>query len=346
VLALAAGWTTGRSAPESAFAQGGSLPDFTGIAKELSPAIVNVSTTSKASGRSTLPPGLEPFERFFGPLPRGPFPQRSLGSGFVVDEKGLVVTNHHVVDGADEILVKFPDGNEKKAKLLGSDPKTDLAVLRVEGVDGLHALPLGDSDTLAVGEWVLAVGNPFGLDNTVTAGIVSAKGRHLGAGPYDDFIQTDASINPGNSGGPLIDLRGRVVGINTAIFSQTGGNIGIGFAIPANLAKDVVPQLEQHGRVTRGWLGVAIQPVTRAIADSLSLEKAEGALVAEVTEGSPADKAGVKVGDVIVQYDGRAIKSSDELPTLVARTEIGKSVELRMRRADAEQTVQVTVGKL
>ncbi|MGH7820881.1 MAG: DegQ family serine endoprotease, partial [Candidatus Binatia bacterium] len=286
------------------------------------------------------------FERFFGPMPRRPFRQKSLGSGFVIDKRGSILTNNHVIEDADEIIVKLSDGTEHEAKVLGRDKKTDIALLRVEGATKAEPLTLGNSDSLQVGEWVMAIGNPFGLENTVTAGIVSAKGRHIGAGPYDSFIQTDASINPGNSGGPLINLKGEVVGLNTAIFSRSGGNIGIGFATPINLAKDLIPELEAKGRVTRGWLGVLIQKVTPEIADSLGLEEATGALVADVMKDGPAKEAGIEVGDVIVEFNGQEVKESNELPLLVARTGVGQTVKVRVIRGKSEKAFEVKIGEL
>ncbi|MFQ5542642.1 MAG: trypsin-like peptidase domain-containing protein, partial [Candidatus Binatia bacterium] len=285
------------------------LPNFVGLAKRLTPVVVNISTTQASGGGQQVIPSpfgeQDPFgefwRRFFGdPLPRGPFRQKSLGSGFIINRDGFILTNNHVVENSDKILVKLSDGREFQADLVGRDSKTDIALIKIDADRDLPTAPLGDSEKLEVGEWVLAIGNPFGLEHSVTSGIVSAKGRHIGAGPYDNFIQTDASINPGNSGGPLMNLRGEVVGINTAIFSRGGGNIGIGFAIPVNLAKELLPQLKSKGKVTRGWLGVVIQRVTPAIAESLGLDKARGALVANVSKDAPADKAGVKVGDVII----------------------------------------------
>jgi serine protease Do len=287
----------------------------------------------------------EPYERFFGPRPQGK--QHSLGSGFVIDKEGLIVTNNHVVENADEIVVQTSSDKKYKAKLVGRDPKTDIAIIRIEP-DGEQLMPvnLGNSDELRVGDWIFAIGNPFGLSNTVTAGIVSAKGRNIGQGSYDDFIQTDAAINPGNSGGPLVNLRGEVVGINSAIFSRSGGNIGIGFAIPINLAKELLPQLKDKGKVTRGWLGVYIQKVTPEIAESLRLKSAQGALVADVMDDTPAGEAGIEVGDVIVDFDGHPVKESTDLPHLVARTAIGKNAEVRLFRDGVEKTVTVKVGEL
>jgi serine protease Do len=336
------------------------LPDFVDLAKRSFPAVVNISTTSTngdAGGRRDSEEGGqsgprspfgEPFERFFGPgqLPRRSFKQKSLGSGFLIDTRGLILTNNHVVEDADEIVVKLSDGTERKATLLGRDKKTDVALIRIDKAPAVTPIVFGDSDRLQVGEWVMAIGNPFGLENTVTAGIVSAKGRHIGAGPYDNFIQTDASINPGNSGGPLINLRGEVVGINSAIFSRGGGNIGIGFASPINIAKDLLPDLESHGRVTRGWLGVLIQKVTPEIAESLGVTDTSGALVAEVVKDGPARQAGIQVGDVIVEYDGNPVKDSVDLPLLVARTPVGKVVKVRVTRGQSEKSIDVKVQKL
>jgi serine protease Do len=279
-------------------------------------------------------------------MPRGPQRQRSLGSGFIIDGDGSILTNNHVVENASKIVVKLSDDQEYEAKVIGRDQKTDIAIIRIDGKPNLPAASLGDSDKLEVGEWVVAIGNPFGLDSTVTSGIVSAKGRHIGQGPYDNFIQTDASINPGNSGGPLINLRGEVIGINTAIFSRTGGNIGIGFAIPINLVKELLPQLRCKGKVTRGYLGVLIQKVTPEIAESLGMDKASGALVANVSKDGPADKAGVKVGDVIVEFDGKEVKDSGDLPILVARTAVDKKARLKVLRDKKEVMLTVAVGEL
>jgi len=272
--------------------------------------------------------------------------QRATGSGFIIRGDGIILTNNHVVEHAKEITVALSDSRELSAKVLGRDPKTDLAVLKVESKDPLPVVQLGDSDSLAVGDWVVAIGNPFGLNNTVTAGIVSAKGRAIGQGPYDHFIQTDASINPGNSGGPLFDEHGNVVGINTAIFSQGGGNIGIGFAIPINLAKELVPQLEESGHVTRGWLGVSIQKLTPDLAESMGAGGAHGALVAQVTPDSPAAKAGLAPGDVITKWDGKPVQEPGDLSTLVAGTPVGKTVSLGVDRDGKSREVEVTVAKL
>ena len=334
--------------------QGQGLPNFVSLAKRLSPAVVNISTTqvSAEAPFSRSPFGEDdPFSefrrRFFGgPFPRGPSRQMSLGSGFIIDREGLILTNNHVVENAEKIVVRLSDEREFEAKVVGRDPKTDIAVIKINAKGDLPVAPLGDSRRLEVGEWVLAIGNPFGLEHTVTAGIVSAKGRRIGAGPYDNFIQTDASVNPGNSGGPLINIRGEVVGINTAIFSRGGGNIGIGFAIPINLVKELLPQLKLKGRVTRGWLGVVIQRVTPAIAESLGLDEARGALVANVSKDAPADRGGVKVGDVIIEFDESKVEESKDLPIIVAQTPVGKGVKVKVVREGKELVLSVTIGEL
>ncbi|MGH7796444.1 MAG: DegQ family serine endoprotease [Candidatus Binatia bacterium] len=341
---------------------------FVDLARKLAPIVVNISTTiapeSRTPGRpgqrQPAPdpfgqePGGDPFDfwrRFFGdpfglPDPRGA-PRQGLGSGFIIDANGLILTNNHVVENADKITVRLPDRNEYSAEVVGRDPRTDIAVIRIseKGVN-LPVAPLGDSSKLEVGEWVIAMGSPFGLDNSITAGIVSAKGRWIGAGAYDNFIQTDASINPGNSGGPLINMRGEVVGINTAIFSRTGGNLGIGFAIPINLAKDIVPQLVKKGKVTRGWLGVSIQRITPELAESLRLKEQRGALVAGVEPGSPAEQAGIKTGDVIVEYNGEKVTDSTQLPILVAQTDVGKNVKVSVLRDQRPVPLTVNIGEL
>jgi len=331
------------------------LPDFVPLAKKLGPVVVNISTTQAIKQRPTPPqtpfggddPMSEFWRRFFGdPFPQGPFRRQGLGSGLIVDRDGTILTNNHVIENAEKIMVKLQDDREFEGKVIGRDAKTDIAVLKIDAKAGLSAAPLGDSDRLEVGEWVVALGSPFGLANTITAGIVSAKGRSIGAGPYDNFIQTDASINPGNSGGPLVNLRGEVVGINTAIFSRTGGNMGVGFAIPINLVKELLPELKSKGKVTRGWLGVAIQQVTPELATSLGISSARGALVSSVVEGGPAERAGVRVGDVIVEYDGREIKESSQLPIVVARTEVGKRVQVRVLREKKELPITVTIEEL
>jgi serine protease Do len=340
------------------FRTSGALPDFVPLAKKMRPIVVNISSTQMSEGRGGSQEFGSPFgeedpfndfwRRFFGgPVPRGPQRQRSLGSGFIIDGDGSIVTNNHVVENAQKIVVKLlADDQEYEAKVVGRDPKTDIAVIKINAKTPLPTATLGDSDRLEVGEWVVAIGNPFGLDSTVTSGIVSAKGRHIGQGPYDNFIQTDASINPGNSGGPLINLRGEVIGINTAIFSRTGGNMGIGFAIPINLAKELLPQLRGKGKVVRGYLGVLIQKVTPEIADSLGMDKGYGALVANVSKDGPAEKAGVKVGDVIIEFDGKEVRDSGDLPILVARTPVEKKVRMKVLRDKKEVMLSVSVGEL
>jgi serine protease Do len=338
------------SAPAIVAGQG--LPDFASLAKRLGPSVVNVSTTAV---RKTAQEGPnfgddqmgQFFQRFFGaPVPRGPQRQSGLGSGFIIDKSGIVLTNYHVVDGAQKIVVTLDDGKNYDAKVLGKDQRSDIAVIKIDAGRDLPAAALGDSDRLEVGEWVMAIGNPFGLDHTVTSGIVSAKGRQIGAGPYDNFIQTDASINPGNSGGPLINLRGEVVGINTAIFSQSGGNIGIGFAIPANSVKELLPQLENKGRVVRGFIGTAVQKITPELAESMGLKESRGALVADVTKGGPSERAGLKSGDVIVEFDHKAIRDSADLPQQVARVAPGASVTVKIVRDGKEMSLPLTVGEL
>jgi serine protease Do len=324
---------------------------FAALARESAPGVVNVQT-SKTVARA--PQGLpdfpfpELFREFFGaPSERQPrgreFRVPSLGTGFILSPDGYILTNNHVVEGVDRIEVIFSDRSQAEARIVGQDPKTDLALIRVEGRSDLHALPLGDSDQVLPGDWVVAIGNPFGLEHTVTAGIVSAKGRDIGQGPYDDFIQTDAAINPGNSGGPLLDLRGEVVGINTAINPQANT---IGFAVPINMAKEILPQLREEGRVTRGWLGVAIQPLTPELAEALELSTREGALVGQVSPGSPAAEAGIERGDVIQRFAGEPIREMRDLPRRVSRTPIGRRVEVEVLRGKDRKTFEVTIGKL
>jgi serine protease Do len=346
-------------APSSDVRNTNPLPDFVALSKKMRPVVVNISTTQVSESRGQQGPqefgspfGEEdPFNEFWrrffgGPMPRGPQRQRSLGSGFIIDADGSILTNNHVVENAQKIVVKLADEQEYEAKVIGRDPKTDIAVIKIDAKVNFTPASLGDSDRLEVGEWVMAIGNPFGLDSTVTSGIVSAKGRHIGQGPYDNFIQTDASINPGNSGGPLINLRGEVIGINTAIFSRTGGNIGIGFAIPVNLVKELLPQLRGKGKVTRGYLGVLIQKVTPEIAESLGMDKSQGALVANVSKDGPADKSGVKVGDVILEFDGKEVKDSGDLPMIVARTPVDRKVRMKVLRDKKELNLSVVVGEL
>ena len=319
----------------------GGLPDFSKLAERLAPSVVNISTESEETEGDAQQRAMQnPFESFQGP-------RRSLGSGFVFDKEGYIITNAHVVEDATKIVVRLHDEREVEAKVIGSDTKTDIAVIRIEGAENLVPVSLGNSEDLKVGEWVLAIGNPFGLDHTLTAGIVSAKGRRISRrNPYDDFIQTDAAINPGNSGGPLVNLAGQVIGINSAIFSQGGGNIGIGFAIPINMAREIVPQLKEVGHVTRGWLGVKIQPVDPDIAKSLGLDESKGALVAEVFKDSPALAAGIQVGDVIVAFDGTEVAKSVDLPSLVAGTPVGKESQLVVLRNGQRMTLAIEIAKL
>jgi serine protease Do len=327
---------------------------FSELVKKVSPSVVNISAVKMVKGMDPMPFGnpsdsqdqLRDFlQKFFGhPFPKE-FTQRSLGSGFIIDKDGFILTNNHVVEETEEIQVKLSDGTEFKAKVIGRDSKTDLALIRINATSSLQPLDLGDSDTLEVGDWVLAIGSPFALGNTVTAGIVSAKYRRIGAGAYDDFIQTDASINPGNSGGPLLNTSGQVVGINTAIFSGGGGSIGIGFAIPINMAKELLPQLRK-GKVVRGWLGVMVQQITPALKDKLGLQSEEGALVSQVTPGGPAANAGIQRGDVIISFDGKKIKNMHDLPFIVATTPVGKQVQVEVIRKGEKKTFEVKVGEL
>ena len=341
-------------------------PTFADLAERLLPAVVNISTTQtiKADRNQQgdrrrgpeipqFPPG-SPFEEFFKDFfdrqqqrpDSAPRRAQSLGSGFVVDASGYIVTNNHVIADADEIKVILHDDTQLNAKVIGRDTKTDLALLKVEPAKPLTAVKFGNSDQTRVGDWVLAIGNPFGLGGSVTAGIVSARARDINAGPYDDFLQTDASINRGNSGGPMFNLQGEVIGINTAIFSPSGGSVGIGFAIPSSLAKPVVEQIRKHGRVRRGWLGVQIQSVTDEIAESLGLDKAKGALVARVTENSPAAKGKVESGDVIVRFDGKDVPDMKRLPRLVAETPVDKTVKVDLWRKGKQLSLDVKIGEL
>jgi serine protease Do len=333
----------------------GSPQSFADLAERLAPSVVNIRVTKveRVMGPGLMgPEGFGPdapfgelFRHFFRNMPQRPreFRQQGAGSGFIIGRDGLIVTNDHVVEGAKEVTVTLATKEEFPARVIGRDPKTDIALVKIEPRGALPVAALGDSDRLRVGDWVIAVGNPFGLNNTVTAGIVSAKGRVIGAGPYDDFIQTDASINPGNSGGPLFNLQGEVVGINTAIIPS---GQGIGFAVPVNLAKSLLPQLEARGEVTRGYLGVNIQAITPELAKSLNLEGREGALVADVRKESPAEAAGIKPGDVITQFDGKEIADMHALPRLVAATPIDKEVPVTILRDGTERVVRVRVGRM
>jgi serine protease Do len=324
--------------------------DIPQLFKEVSPAVVNISTTqvlklNRPRMRNPFGPQ-DPFDdffhNFFGRMPKEQ-KRKSLGSGFIVSPDGYILTNNHVVEKADEVTVTLLDKEEFKAKVVGTDPKIDIALIKIDTKKKLTYAALGDSDRLDVGEWVVAIGNPFGLGHTVTTGIVSAKGRIIGSGPYDDFIQTDASINPGNSGGPLFNLKGEVVGINTAIVQ---GGQGIGFATPIQLAKSVLDQLREKGKVTRGWLGVYIQPLTADAAENLGISGRRGALVSDVTSGGPAEKAGIRSGDVIVGFDGKEIRDEHELPQIVASTKPGKSVDVRLLRGGKETTVAVKIAEM
>jgi serine protease Do len=355
--------------PTAAFAREAPA-SFADLAAELLPGVVNVASSQSLEARAEkglpdLPngPSTSPFEQFFHDFmernrPGGhgggggdhelPLPKKmqSLGSGFVVDPAGIIVTNNHVIDGADEITITLHDGTSLKGKLIGRDERTDVAVVKVNPDKPLHALKFGDSDAHRVGDWVLAIGNPFGLGGTVTAGIISARGRDIQQGPYDDFIQTDAPINRGNSGGPLFDMDGNVIGINTAIYSPSGGSIGIGFAIPSNLARTVVDQLVKYGHARRGWLGVRIQQVTPDIAESLGLKVPGGAMVAGVNDGGPADKAHIHNGDIILKFNNQDVKEMRNLPRLVAETPIGRNVPVEVWRDGKDETIQATVGEM
>jgi serine protease Do len=321
------------------------LPDFVALADKLGPAVVNISTEQAGpapaeSEGGSEGGGNEPFNEFGEPFgePHG----RSLGSGFIINAAGYILTNDHVIESGREIIVTTKDGNQYKASVAGRDAKTDIALLKIYAKHDLPIAPLGDSDDVKVGQWVMTIGDPFGFDHTVTAGIISAKGRFI-PGNYDEFIQTDAAINPGNSGGPLINIRGEVVGVNSAIFTRTGSNTGIGFAIPVNLVKEELPQLREHGKVVRGWLGIYVQRVTPAIADSMGLEEPRGALVAEVLSEGPAKGAGIKRGDVIAAYNGTPIEDSRELPLMVARTPLGHNATLRIVRDKKYIDLPVTI---
>jgi serine protease Do len=340
-------------------AQAGSLPDFTELVAENGDAVVNISTHNKVSnktGSSMLPPGMEIpegsgiddlFKKFFEQGPSTPQPKESesLGSGFVLSEDGYILTNHHVIKDAEEIIVRFSDRTEMTATLLGSDERSDVALLKVE-VTGLKTVKLGDSNELKVGEWVLAIGSPFGFDYSATVGIVSALGRSLPSDSYVPFIQTDVAINPGNSGGPLFNLDGDVIGINSQIYSRTGGFMGVSFAIPIDTVMNVVEQIKSQGYVSRGWLGVVIQDVTGELAESFGLDKPKGALVSRVVADSPAEKAGFKAGDVILEFDGKEVPTSSDLPPIVGRTIVGKAVDVQVMRDSKQITVPVSIEEL
>jgi serine protease Do len=349
ILALAlpsvsGGPAAARPAPDS----------FAPLAARLLPTVVNISTsqTLKAPPRGAvpqLPPGspLEDlFKNFLGPKQGRPRHVTSLGSGFIIDPSGFIVTNNHVIENSEQITVSLQDGTEMPARLVGRDAKTDIALLKVSPKKPLPATRFGDSDKAQIGDWVIAIGDPFGIGSTVTAGIVSARNRNINAGPYDDFIQTDAPINRGNSGGPLFNMDGDVIGINSAIFTPSGGSIGIGFAIPANLAREVTGQLRQFGVARRGWIGVRIQQVTAEIAEGMGLPSRQGALVADVTKGGPAARAGLVNGDLITSFDGKSVPDDRALPRIVADTPIGKTVNIDVLRRGRKQTMHITVLKL
>ena len=338
------------AAPVAAAAQ---LPDFTELVDKQGPAVVNISTTQ--SVRNPLLPQIpnlqedDPFYEFFRrfipqPGPRE-FQSQSLGSGFIISQDGYILTNAHVVEAADEITVKLTDKREFKAKVIGTDRRTDIALIKIDS-GGLPAVRFGDPTKLRVGEWVLAIGSPFGFENTVTAGIVSAKGRSLPQENYVPFIQTDVAVNPGNSGGPLFNLRGEVVGINSQIYSRTGGFMGLSFAIPIDVANDIARQLRTTGKVTRGRIGVVIQPLTKELADGFGLSRPQGALVNSVEKGGPADKAGVEPGDVILRFDGKAVASSEDLPRIVGATRPGTKVTMQVWRNKSPRDLQVVVGEM
>ncbi len=329
--------------------------NFSELAERARPGVVNIRTVKTLKGSGPVfrhfygnPFGEKnPFGDFFGPFPwgepSGDFKQQSLGSGFIISREGYIVTNNHVIENADQIKVKLASNKEYDAEVVGRDPKTDVALIKIAPSNDLTPLQMGDSDRLQVGSWVVAIGSPFGLEQTVTAGIVSAKGRTIGSGPYDDFIQTDASINPGNSGGPLINMKGEVVGINTAIIAS---GQGIGFAIPINMGKQIVSQLKETGRVTRGWLGVGIQEITSDLARSFGLKETKGALVSQVFKGGPAEKAGIEQGDIILEFDGKPIDEFAELPRIVATTPVGKTVTITVFREGKVITHKATVAQM
>lgn len=343
-LVVRASMAAGAASPPFSFAP---------IVRPVKPAVVNISTTQTVRpqgmpGLGELDPN-DPFYQFFRHfLPEMPrsFTQRSLGSGVIIDPEGYIVTNAHVVQNADRIVVKLDDKREFEARRIGVDDKTDVALLKIPAPGDVTVAVMGDSDSLQVGDWVLAIGNPFGLSETVTAGIISALGRVIGQGPYDNFIQTDASINPGNSGGPLIDTQGKIVGINAAIYSQSGGSVGIGFAIPINAVKTVVEQLKTRGKVVRGWLGLTVQDITPELARSFGLRRAQGALVANVAPHGPGARAGLERGDVILEYDGIEIDEAHQVPVLIAETKIGKRVTMKILRQGEVLDLEMTVAEM
>ncbi len=328
--------------------------DFSSLAESLSPAVVNIRTEKMINGGGRVyrhfspspqrkgDPGQEFFGRFFGNGPQGEFRQKSLGSGFIIDKQGYIVTNNHVIDQAAKIKVILKSGEEFDAQVIGRDPNTDLALIRIKSGKDLPVVNLGSSEDMKVGQWIIAIGSPFGLEHTVTSGIVSAKGRVIGSGPYDDFIQTDASINPGNSGGPMINMNGEVVGINTAIIA---GGQGIGFAIPMDMAKGIIDQLKNNGSVTRGWLGVGIRDLSDEIAEYYGVKDKEGTLVIEVYPGDPAEKAGIRPQDIIIEVDGEKVASSRDLTGVIAGANIGKTVNVKVLRDGKEETFKVKIRK-
>jgi len=321
---------------------------FSQVAEKVAPAVVNINTVTRgAGGRTPIEEffGDEFFRRFFGEVPEREQVLRSLGSGVIVDPSGIVLTNAHVVERATEIEAVTADGKKHKAKLVGVDRRTDLAVLRLQGGAPYPAASLGDSDKMKVGDWVLAIGSPFGLQQTVTAGIISAKGRSIGQGPFDDFLQTDAAINPGNSGGPLVNMSGEVVGINSAILSRSGGNVGIGFSIPVNMAKRIYTELAAKGKVTRGWLGVSIQPLTPELAKGFGLQETKGVLISDVMQDSPAERAGITAGDIVTEFDRKKVDTPQDLQKAVASTTPGKGVPVKVWRDKAEKTLEIKIGE-
>jgi serine protease Do len=354
----ATGFHQSLDKPRAVFEAPTSVRSFADVVEQVSPAVVNIKVTKAAEAMPTNAfrsfrggPGTMPFDDFFQhffSMPGIPYrsaPVQAQGSGFLIDDGGFVVTNNHVIDGAEKIIVAAQDGDEFEATLVGTDPKTDIALLKINDHGQLPSLNFGDSDKVRVGDWVLAIGNPFGLGGTATAGIISARGRDIQSGPYDDFLQIDAPINSGNSGGPIFDADGDVIGMNTAIYSPNGGNVGIGFAIPSRQVVDVVDSLKSTGTVRRGWLGVQIQDVSKDMASSFSLDKAAGALVGEVVEDSPADKGGLVVGDVILQFDGQDIEDARDLSRVVAATEPKYRVPIKVWRDGNEKTLHVRMGE-
>jgi len=345
VLVICPPWISAEPIDAPPSAKPGAKPfSFADIVRHEKPAVVNISTTQKSSpGEIPLPGDHPPLGDFFGNTLPKEFRGQSLGSGFIIKKDGIILTNNHVVEKADKIIVRLSDEREFEAKVIGRDERTDLALIKIKDSQSLPVVRLGDSDQLDVGEWVIAIGNPFGLEQTVTVGIVSAKGRAIGTGPFDDYIQTDASINPGNSGGPLFNTNGEVVGINTAI--NPSGQ-GIGFAIPINQVKKIVDQLEKYGKVSRGWLGVMIQELNDDLARSFRLKEKKGALISDVFENSPAAKAGLERGDVIIEFDGKKINQMRMLPPIVAETPIGKEVQLKTIRNGGERTLTVKIEEM